>query len=369
MAREEQPCRPLSRKYKHGCGKSYRKWGRGMGKYPIPAAVDALCAALRGAGYRAYPVGGCVRDLLLGLVPGDWDVTTSALPQEVMDLFPRTVPTGIAHGTVTVLEGEEKVEVTTFRREGDYADARHPAVVSFDVGLTEDLLRRDFTINAMALDESGEIIDPFGGRADLTARLIRCVGEPGRRFAEDALRMLRAVRFAARLDFAIEEKTAAAIGANAGRAALLSGERVKAEVEKILLTPRPQRVAELIAAGVLDHLYAAWPDDMDLSTLAAAPPERGARWRAFCAATGFPIRALPVERALRRAVEHPELEILAGLKLTGGQLCALGLAGPEVGAAQRYLAAHVLHHPEDNEYEILLALAGQWVEQRRESMP
>lgn len=338
-----------------------------MGKYSISAGIEGLCEALRKAGHLAYPVGGCVRDLLLGHEPEDWDVTTSALPQEVIGLFPRTVPTGIAHGTVTVLEGEERVEVTTFRREEGYTDARHPAAVSFDVGLTEDLSRRDFTINAMALDETGEIIDPFGGRADLETCLIRCVGEPNCRFAEDALRMLRAVRFAARLDFAIEEKTAAAIRANAHRAAQLSGERVKAEVEKILLTPRPKRVAELITAGVLDHLYAAWPEDMNLGALAAVPPERGERWRAFCSATGFPIRALPVERALRRAVEHPELEILASLKLTGGQLCALGLAGPEVGAAQRYLAAHVLLRPEENEHETLLALARQWVEERRKA--
>lgn len=340
-----------------------------MGEYAISAVVGTLCAVLRGAGHQAYPVGGCVRDLLLGRTPGDWDVTTSALPQDVMGLFPRTVPTGIAHGTVTVLTGEERVEVTTFRREGGYADGRRPDAVIFDVGLTEDLSRRDFTVNAMALGEDGEVIDPFGGRADLECRLIRCVGEPDRRFAEDALRLFRAVRFAAQLGFEIEGETAVAMGQNAHRAALLAGERVKAELEKILLSPQPQRVGLLIAAGALGHLYGDWPAPLSLDFLADVPPERNKRWQAFCAATGFPIRALPTERSLRRAVEHPELEALRGLSITGGALCALGLEGLEVGAAQRYLAAHITEHPEDNEHGRLLALAGKWKARREEKQP
>ncbi len=331
-----------------------------MTQNQIPPAVAALCVALREAGHQAHPVGGCVRDLLLGRVPGDWDVATSALPEEVMALFPHTVPTGIAHGTVTVLTGEEKVEVTTFRREGAYLDGRRPAAVSFDAGLTEDLSRRDFTINAMALGEGAAMIDPFGGQTDLSARLVRCVGVPDRRFAEDALRMLRAIRFAAQLGFEIEEHTAAAIGGNAARAAALSGERVKAELEKILLSPHPQRLEALIRAGVLNHLYADWPMNIDWSSLQAAPPRRNERWRAFCVATGFPIRALPVERALRRAVEHPELEALARLDIRGGQLCALGLKGQEVGEMQRRLAAHIMAYPGDNEREVLLKLVQEW---------
>ena len=182
----------------------------------IPGGVAALCARLRSAGREAYPVGGCVRDLLLGRTPGDWDVTTSARPEEVMALFERTVPTGIKHGTVTVLTGAGGVEVTTFRAEGGYADGRHPDAVTFGGDLAGDLSRRDFTINAMALGPDGAVIDPFGGRADLKAGLIRCVGEPERRFVEDALRMLRAVRFSAQLDFAIEGATAEALRKNAG---------------------------------------------------------------------------------------------------------------------------------------------------------
>ena len=330
-----------------------------MKEYAIPAAVAALCTKLQRAGYEAYPVGGCVRDLLLGRTPGDWDVTTSALPQVVMALFDHTVPTGLAHGTVTVPVGEERVEVTTFRREEGYSDARRPDAVTFGVGLEEDLSRRDFTINAMAPGPDGEIIDPFGGREDLEHRLIRCVGEPDRRFSEDALRLFRAVRFAAQLGFAVEEETAAALGRCARRATLLAGERVKAELEKILLSPQPQRVGELIAAGVLDDLH-RWPPYPDLSALATVPPLRDERWRAFCAVTGFPIGALPVERSLRRAVEHPELEARKRLNITGEQICALGLEGPRVGKLQRRLAAHIMDHPADNEYSRLLALARAW---------
>lgn len=335
-----------------------------MAKNHIPAGVSALCAALRAAGHGAYPVGGCVRDLLLGRTPEDWDVCTSALPREVERLFEKTVPTGIAHGTVTVLLGEERIEVTTFRREGSYADARHPDGVTFDAGLTEDLSRRDFTVNAMALGENGEVIDPFGGRVDLATGLIRCVGEADRRFAEDALRMLRAVRFSAQLDFAIEESTAAAIRVNAKRAAALSGERVKAELEKILLSPRPQRIGLLVEAGVLNHLYSGWPEGADWSSLTAVSPEKNERWRAFCSLTGFPICALPVERALRRAVEHPELEMLAKLKISGGELCAMGLQGPEVSAMQKRLAAHIRAFPEDNSKERLSCLAKEWSYER-----
>ena len=193
--------------------------------WPIPAGVRHCLETLDRELYYAYPVGGCVRDLLLGRTPGDWDVCTDARPERVMELFPRTVPTGLKHGTVTVLTEDGPVEVTTFRREGGYADGRHPDAVDFDATLAEDLARRDFTINAMALDERGMVIDLYGGQMDLFRRLIRCVGDPDTRFAEDALRMLRAVRFAAQLGFSIEEGTLAAIKRSARRAENLSGER------------------------------------------------------------------------------------------------------------------------------------------------
>ena len=326
-----------------------------MGKWPIPAGVNRCLEVLRRVGQAAHPVGGCVRDLLLGRRPGDYDVCTSARPEQVMALFERAIPTGIQHGTVTVLTEDGPVEVTTFRREGGYADGRHPDAVTFDVGLTEDLARRDFTINAMALGEQGEVVDPFGGQADLRAGLIRCVGEPDRRFGEDALRMLRAVRFAAQLGFAIEPETGRAILRNAGRLSQVSGERIKAELEKTLLSPHPERAGDLIRWGLLAHL---WPvtDCPDLDKLGAVPPEPIPRWRVFCEETGFPLEKLPVERALRRGVRHPEEEVLHRLALSGGELAAMGLRGREIGAAQRRLALHVLEHPEDNRREKLLEL-------------
>lgn len=337
-----------------------------MPKNHIADSVSGLCQILRQAGHEAYPVGGCVRDLLLGRMPGDWDVTTSALPEQVQGLFERTIPTGIQHGTVTVLLNDESIEVTTFRREGEYIDGRHPGNVTFDAGLMEDLSRRDFTINAMALDMDGGVIDPFGGQGDLTAGLIRCVGEPDLRFAEDALRMFRAVRFSAQLGFEIEPSTAAAIGRNAPRAAALSGERIKAELEKTLLSQHPERVEKIVTAGLLDHLFTNWPVKMGWSVFAEVPAERNARWRCFCNMTGFPITALPVERALRRAVEHPELEALRSLELSGGELCALGLEGTAVSAMQRRLAAHIMACPGDNTHEKLLGLVEEWKHERQD---
>ena len=200
----------------------------------VPTPVRVCCAALWEAGYEACPVGGCIRDTLLGRPPGDWDVASSALPETVVSLFPRTVPTGLRHGTVTVLLGDMSLEVTAFRREGDYADGRHPDAVSFGVGLREDLARRDFTVNAMALRRDGTLADPFGGQADLDAGLIRCVGNPDRRFQEDGLRILRALRFASVLGFQIAPETAAAIHRNRALLQYLAAERVQSELTKLL---------------------------------------------------------------------------------------------------------------------------------------
>ncbi len=313
----------------------------------LPGGPLGCLEALTAAGYAAYPVGGCVRDLLLGRAPGDVDICTSAHPEAVMALFPNAVPTGLRHGTVTVPTADGNVEITTFRREGGYSDARHPDAVAFDAGLREDLSRRDFTVNAMALAPDGAVIDPFGGRADLKKGLLRCVGEPDRRFSEDALRMLRGVRFAAQLGFTVEGETLAAMGRCAHLVEKVSGERVKAEMEKTLLSPRPGLISLMVATGMLDHLY-PFPRGRDLSGLAALRAAAGERWRGFCAATGFPITALPVERRLRQAVEHPEREVIPTLALSPGDLMALGLSGPELGAAQKKLALHVLEHPGDN---------------------
>ena len=207
-----------------------------------PRALDVL-DRLRRAGFQAVLVGGCVRDALRGRPPHDYDAATSARPEELMAACAglTCVPTGLRHGTVTVLSQGLPVEVTTFRREGTYSDSRHPDRVSFTTSLEEDLARRDFTINAMAWDEYGWV-DCFGGQADLEAGLIRCVGEPERRFREDALRILRGLRLAAQLDFAIHPDTAAAIRRETPRLALVARERVGGEFLRLLCGPGAGRV-------------------------------------------------------------------------------------------------------------------------------
>ena len=170
----------------------------------MPEKVSAIIRQLKSAGYDAYAVGGCVRDSVLGRTPHDWDITTSARPQQVKAVFGHTIDTGIQHGTVTVMLDHEGFEVTTYRIDGEYEDARHPKSVEYTLNLRDDLKRRDFTINAMAYNEDAGLVDAFDGRGDLKRGVIRCVGDPEERFTEDALRMLRAVRFAAQLGFSIE---------------------------------------------------------------------------------------------------------------------------------------------------------------------
>ncbi|MBS6355850.1 CCA tRNA nucleotidyltransferase, partial [Oscillibacter sp.] len=201
----------------------------------IPAPVGEILKTLEAAGYGAWCVGGCVRDALLGRMPGDWDVTTSARPEETMALFAdRAVPTGLRHGTVTVKTEQGGVEVTTLRRDGAYRDHRRPETVTFTDSLEEDLRRRDFTINAMAADLRGNLYDPLGGRADLTAKVLRCVGEPDRRFGEDALRILRGLRFAAELGVTVHPDTAAAIHRNRELLGAIAPERIWAELKKLV---------------------------------------------------------------------------------------------------------------------------------------
>lgn len=311
----------------------------------IPSVVRQCVQTLEQAGFEACPVGGCVRDSLLGRLPGDWDITTSALPEDVQRLFAKTVPTGLAHGTVTVLLEDTPLEVTTFRGESGYSDSRHPDRVTFGVTLQEDLARRDFTVNAMAMTLSGGLIDPFGGQIDLQNRLLRAVGDAKTRFTEDALRMFRAIRFSAQLGFALDEEILAAIPALSGRAQFLAKERIKTEVEKTLLSPAPERVALFFTTGLLSGADVSVP----LDALAALPAEPGPRWREFCRLTGFDITTLPMERKTRAAVLHPEREAVKTLALQGKDLMALGYAGQEIGKVQRALALHILAHPEDNE--------------------
>lgn len=202
----------------------------------IPEAAGEVLARLEGAGYEAWCVGGAVRDLLLGREPGDWDVTTSAPPEAVLALFaPRSLPTGLRHGTVTVKTGGGTgVEVTTYRRDGVYLDSRHPDHVEFTACLEEDLARRDFTVNAIAMDRRGRIADPFGGREDLSRRVLRAVGRAEDRFREDALRILRCLRFASKLGFAIAPDTAAALRAQGPLLRRIAPERIQAELTGLL---------------------------------------------------------------------------------------------------------------------------------------
>ena len=216
-----------------------------------------LLDALHGAGHAAYAVGGCVRDSLLGLAPHDWDLCTSARPEQVMELFgeEKCIPTGLQHGTVTVKQGGRLYETTTFRTEGAYSDGRHPDAVCFVPDVREDLARRDFTINAMAYSAEEGLIDPFGGRDDLAAHLVRAVGEPERRFEEDALRILRLYRFAARFGFAIDPATGAAARALGPHLDCVSAERIQEELLKLLAAPRPGSYLEpAVLAVVLPEL-------------------------------------------------------------------------------------------------------------------
>lgn len=216
----------------------------------LPEKVEYIIHTLEEAGYEAYAVGGCVRDSLLGREPDDWDITTSARPQQVKAVFSRTIDTGIQHGTVTVMMGKEGFEVTTYRIDGEYEDSRHPKEVIFTANLVEDLKRRDFTINAFAYNDRSGIVDAFDGMTDLKNGIIRCVGEAKERFTEDALRMMRAVRFSAQLGYSIEEKTREAIIELAPNLKNISAERIQVELVKLLKSPHPDYLREAYELGM-----------------------------------------------------------------------------------------------------------------------
>ena len=229
-------------------------------KLTLDPGAAALLDALHAAGYAAYAVGGCVRDSLLGRTAHDWDLCTSALPQQVMELFgaEQCIPTGLQHGTVTIKYGGQLYETTTFRTEGSYTDGRHPDAVQFVPDVREDLARRDFTINAMAYNEAEGLVDPFGGQKDLQNGLLRAVGEPQQRFTEDALRILRLYRFAARFGFALDTATARAARQLAPHLDCISAERIQEELAKLLAAPQPGAYLEpAVLAVVLPELTPA----------------------------------------------------------------------------------------------------------------
>lgn len=384
--------------------------------FSLPPQIQYILQTLEEAGHEAYLVGGCVRDALLGKTPYDFDICTSALPQQTMALFDRTVPTGIAHGTVTVLYEGETAEVTVFRREGTYSDHRRPDAVTFTDSLTEDLARRDFTVNAIAMDRRGQLRDPFGGCSDLEAGLLRCVGDPHARFREDALRMFRCLRFSAQLGFAIHPDTLSALRANAGGGRFVAPERSRTELEKTLLSPRPRVLEQAVALGLAAPMIP--PGACDLHRLELLPALALPRWTALiralmdaglvtdpeatlrslrldkhtlravtggiaAAAAGLPEDRTAMKQLLRRVdddtaqcamacgnydgltalrddiLKQNEPCRIGHLAVGGGDLTKLGLEGTRVGAVLNRLLDAVIEDPTLNAPAPLLKLAAE----------
>ena len=232
-------------------------------KIEIPENAKYIIKTIREAGFEAYVVGGCVRDSILGRKPEDWDITTSAKPEQVKELFRRTIDTGIAHGTVTVMMEKEGFEITTYRIDGKYEDSRHPKEVTFTPNLEEDLKRRDFTINAMAYNEEDGLVDIFGGMEDIENRVIRCVGDAEERFREDALRIMRAVRFSAQLGYTIEARTREAISKLAPNLQNISAERIQVELTKLITSPNPDTMRVAYELGITRVILPEFDTAMD----------------------------------------------------------------------------------------------------------
>ena len=340
----------------------------------IPPAVKELLETLRRGGFAAYPVGGAVRDLLLG--KHDWDVTTAARPEQAEALLSgcRVIETGVRHGTITVLAGETPVELTTFRGEGSYTDGRHPDAVTFGVGLEEDLARRDFTIGAMAWNaETGEVIDPFGGQADLKNWLIRAVGEPDRRFAEDGLRILRGLRFAAALGFEIEPGTADALRRNAPWLKNLSPERVRAELERLLCGP----VAAPVLREYVDVIGVVLPEllpmvgfmqnnphhrkdvwEHTLTVLENIPAEPALRWAALLHDVEKPSCCTTDEEGIRHFKGHQERSAATAEKI----LRRLHAETRLITEVTELIKIHDIRFPAT--VEMATRWAGRWGEKR-----
>ena len=232
-------------------------------KIEMPKKAKHIIETIQRAGFEAYIVGGCVRDSLLGREPEDWDITTSAKPWQIKEMFDRTIDTGIQHGTVTVMLDKEGFEVTTYRIDGKYEDGRHPREVIFTPSLIEDLKRRDFTINAMAYNEEGGLIDVFGGLRDMEEKTIRCVGDPKERFSEDALRIMRAIRFSAQLGYGIEKRTKEAIRVMSPALKGISAERIQVELVKLIISPHPDYLREAYETGITKVILPEFDQAMD----------------------------------------------------------------------------------------------------------
>lgn len=329
--------------------------------FHIPKEIEYILGKIGNSGHKAYIVGGALRDFVMGRVDcADFDIATDATPQEIIQMFPHVIPTGIKHGTVTVLSGKYQVEVTTFRVETGYSDSRHPDTVSFVSDIEEDLSRRDFTMNAMAYEhETGDIIDPFNGQEDIRQRLIRCVGDPAQRFAEDGLRSMRAVRFASQLGFTLEAGTVAAIPNCLASFSAISRERVRDEFEKLLMGEWALAGLELLEkTGLLAeiipemtpcrnceqkgaHVY----DVMDhcLHAVAAAPFAIDIRWAALLHDIGKPASKAQGQNGVPTFYNH---EKISG-RLAAQILRRLRLPNDDIRLIVHLIEQHMFHYTEN----------------------
>ena len=393
-----------------------------------PKYISAVLSVLRKNGYEAYIVGGSVRDSLLGLSPNDFDVTTSALPEKTIELFSdfKLVTTGLKHGTVTIISDGRPVEVTTFRIDGDYKDSRHPEAVLFTDSIVADLSRRDFTVNAMAYDDERGVIDPFDGRGDLERRLIRTVGEPERRFSEDALRIMRAFRFSAQLGFVIDDGTLAAAKEMRDGLANVSRERIAVEFLKLITSSDPlYALGKMRECQAFEYVLGEHaPTDIQMRALSVAPSSERARLAILLCSAPEGARASILaglklsnkltsnvltiakrlteklsgdEREARRfigscgelledtlgaaralGILDPSFEALVrenlkkelcltyrDLAIGGKDIIALGAKGKEIGEVLDALLEHLINEPNDNNREALTALAHKYLENKR----
>ena len=367
----------------------------------IPENISLAIDRLTQNGYEAYIVGGCVRDALLGITPSDFDITTSAKPEEIISLFEKTIPTGIAHGTVTVMIDNEPIEITTFRTEGTYTDSRHPENVEFVTNLKEDLSRRDFTVNALAFNEKSGLVDLFGGIADLEKKILKAVGDPKERFKEDALRIFRLFRFSSQLGFSIEKNTLNAALELKNGLIKISRERIFLELKKAICGKNPKAILPLRNSGALAFLGIEKTPKFYEKT-----KNPDLRLFAFLKDTKDPIKVLKEFKAsnreidrlnkllklssleintkeeiknalfltdeasvrsyfeyndkdpkpLNEIIENNEPYLISHLDISGDDLKALGFENREIGNRLEFLRQEVIKTPKNNKKEILISL-------------
>lgn len=321
-------------------------------KISLPGEVKFIIESLEREGHEAYAVGGCIRDALLGREPKDWDITTDALPEEIKSIFPVTIDTGIAHGTVTVRKNKKSFEVTTYRTDGKYLDGRHPESVTFVRDLKEDLRRRDFTVNALAYNEKNGLVDEFDGISDLNNKIICCVDDADRRFSEDALRMMRAVRFVAQLGFDIEAETKDSIKRLAPTLDKISAERICDELLKLICTDRPETMTLLYELGLSKVFFPEWDEMMEtpqntrhhsymvgehtIHVMNEVRPEKVMRLAALFHDIGKPVCRRTDAKGADHFVGHPHI----GAKMAKTVMKRLKLDNDTIGYVQRLVKFH-----------------------------